>query len=158
LVAFVANADVWVTHTGTGYEERLTWTHGVSKNLSSNPLSAGIPSYVIQEEFCRFQGFWWQPVASDGVYRLLYEEVDESDVSIIKFPSFNGEANGYEEYRFPRAGTPNAKSDVKMATFLINEKGNICNVQLLELSQPLSVLFPSAEYLVRAGWTPKGDQ
>jgi len=46
----------------TGSEERLTWVHNNTSNLSSDPLSAGIPSYVIQEEFCRFQGFWWQPV------------------------------------------------------------------------------------------------
>ena len=47
-----------------GHEERLTWVHTNSNNLALDPLSAGIPSYVIQEEFCRFQGFWWQPVAS----------------------------------------------------------------------------------------------
>ena len=37
----------------------------------------------------------------DGIYRILYEEVDETDVGIVKFPSFNGDANGIEEYRFP---------------------------------------------------------
>lgn len=34
----------------------------------------------------------------DGVFRILIEEVDESDVGIIKFPSFNGDS-GMEEYR-----------------------------------------------------------
>ena len=60
--------------------------------------------------------------------------------------------------RFPRAGTPNAKSDVKLATFHVDSKGNITNVRILQLSQTLSVLFPAAEYLVRAGWTPQGEQ
>lgn len=46
----------------SGNEQRLTWVHNNSTSLVNNALSAGIPSYVIQEEFCRFQGFWWQPV------------------------------------------------------------------------------------------------
>lgn len=141
LVAFVCNSDVWVAHTASGTfniiddnvsmgliclyilgaEQRLTWVHTNKGSLIADPLSAGIPSYVIQEEFCRFQGFWWQPVATgntiskidpgsfyvliiitleDGIYRILYEEVDESDVGIVKFPSFNGDASGMEEYRF----------------------------------------------------------
>ena len=37
-------------------------------------------------------------VFSDGIFRILFEEVDESDVGIIKFPSFNGDG-GMEEYR-----------------------------------------------------------
>lgn len=37
--------------------------------LSEDPISAGIPSYVTQEEFNRFSGFWWQPVSvPDGMY------------------------------------------------------------------------------------------
>lgn len=60
--------------------------------------------------------------------------------------------------RFPRAGTPNAKSDLKMVTFQVNEKGEFIDIQLLELPQPLGIMFPSAEYLTRAGWTPEGDQ
>ena len=89
LVAFVSNSDVWVAHTESGKtiqlnrasfcsililagmvicptflgnEQRLTWVHTNKNSLAADPLSAGIPSYVIQEEFCRFQGFWWQPV------------------------------------------------------------------------------------------------
>lgn len=31
------------------------------RNLADDPLSAGVPSYVMQEEFCRYQGYWWQP-------------------------------------------------------------------------------------------------
>ena len=29
--------------------------------LRENPVSAGVPSFVIQEEFDRFVGYWWQP-------------------------------------------------------------------------------------------------
>lgn len=31
------------------------------KNLAADALSAGVPSFVVQEEFDRFTGFWWQP-------------------------------------------------------------------------------------------------
>jgi len=34
------------------------------KNLAADTLSAGVPSFVVQEEFDRFTGFWWQPSSS----------------------------------------------------------------------------------------------
>ncbi len=36
-------------------------------------------------------------------YRILYEEVDESDVDILKIVSSEG-GDGIDEYRYPRAG------------------------------------------------------
>ena len=30
-------------------------------NLADDPVSAGLPSFVVQEEFDRYTGFWWQP-------------------------------------------------------------------------------------------------
>lgn len=62
-----------------------------------------------------------------------------------------------KKHRFPRAGTPNAKSDLKMVTFQLGDKGEFVDIQLLELRQPLGIMFPSAEYLTRAGWTPDGE-
>jgi len=42
-------------------------------------LSVGAPSFIIQEEFDRYSGYWWQPSSGkDGVYRILYEEVGVS--------------------------------------------------------------------------------
>lgn len=29
--------------------------------LADNPRSAGVPSFVMQEEFDRYTGYWWQP-------------------------------------------------------------------------------------------------
>jgi len=34
------------------------------KNLAADALSAGVPSFVVQEEFDRFTGYWWQPSPS----------------------------------------------------------------------------------------------
>ena len=72
LVAYVCGGDVWVTHVVTGQEERLTFSSrcgniadgssGGDVPPSEDPLSAGLPSYVMQEEFNRFTGFFWRPV------------------------------------------------------------------------------------------------
>lgn len=38
---------------------------------------------------------------SDGVYRILYEEIDESDVKIYNFPSSCTSSSGeIEQYRY----------------------------------------------------------
>ncbi|XP_047119036.1 dipeptidyl peptidase 9 [Schistocerca piceifrons] len=157
LVAYVCHSDIWVTHAVTGATNRLTFAHKGGRTLAEDPLSAGIPSYVMQEEFSRYQGYWWQPKTTDGIYRIAYEEVDESDVKIYCFPSSTSHLGDFEEYRFPRAGTANSKSNLKMVQFKVNENHQIYDVNVLELQYPLCVLFPWMEYLVRVGWTPSGD-
>lgn len=59
---------------------------------------------------------------SDNVYRILYEEVDESSVDIFSCPSHNRHNGDVEEFRFPRAGTANARSILRMVQFKINER------------------------------------
>ena len=39
----------------------------------------------------------------NSVYRLLYEEVDESEVDILHITT-PAEESGVDEYRYPRAG------------------------------------------------------
>ena len=103
---------------------------------------------------------------SDGLYTILYEEVDESDVELVRFPqttssstSVNGSAGatGVEEFRFPKAGAPNAKSSLKLIQFRLGLNEEIGDVRLFELKQHLESYFPWMEYLVRAGWTPLGE-
>ena len=48
----------------TGEEKRVTHTHSGNGRLEYDPKSAGVPSYVMQEEFSRYQGYWWQPVSN----------------------------------------------------------------------------------------------
>ncbi|XP_064470820.1 dipeptidyl peptidase 9-like [Ornithodoros turicata] len=157
LVAFVSNGDIWVHHIPSGCEVRLTHTRKGGTSLSDNPISAGIPPYVTQEEFSRYVGFWWCPTKStgDSRYRMLYEVVDESEVEILHLPSF-GEDCGVEEYRFPRAGTLNARSTLKIAEFAVNDAGLVENIVLLSTLEPLSSVCSISEYILRAGWTPNG--
>lgn len=154
LIAYVSGGDIWVTHTLSGHDERLTYAHDGRRSFADDPLSAGIPSYVMQEEFNRYRGYWWQPKSDDGVYRIIYEEVDESDVSLFTFPSSQAVIGEYEEYRFPRAGTPNAKSKLKLVQFTLNESLKITDICTKDLPYSLTVIFPWLEYIVRVGWTP----
>ena len=32
-----------------------------NKSFEENCFSAGVPSFVVQEEFDRYTGYWWQP-------------------------------------------------------------------------------------------------
>lgn len=154
IIAYIGAGDIYVINTVSGHSKRLTNAHDENKSFSDNPLSAGVPSYVMQEEFSRFQGFWWQPQSSDGIYRILYEEVDESDVLLFKFPSSQSVGVDYEEYRFPRAGTPNAKSKLKLVQFILSETLQIQEECIKEMQYPLSYYFPWMEYVVRVGWMP----
>lgn len=90
---------------------------------------------------------------TDCTYRICFEEVDESDVCLYTFPSSQSIGGEYEEYRFPRAGTPNAKSKLKLVQFTLNETLQISNVCVKDLQYPLTFSFPWLEYIVRVGWT-----
>lgn len=35
-------------------------------NVKEDPKSAGVATFVIQEEFDRFTGYWWSPSAVEG--------------------------------------------------------------------------------------------
>lgn len=41
-----------------------------AKSLIENPRSAGVASFVVQEEFDRCTGYWWQPHHSTGQYAM----------------------------------------------------------------------------------------
>lgn len=73
--------------------------------MEDEPLSAGTPSFVVQEEFDRYTGYWWCPVTTGGAtYCILYEEVDEGMVEILNIFSPSVEGKNVDQYRYPRAG------------------------------------------------------
>ncbi|XP_070537358.1 dipeptidyl peptidase 9-like isoform X2 [Ptychodera flava] len=163
IMAFVNNNDLWITNIETGDETRLTYQHkGDGASLSEDPKSAGVASYIVQEEFDRYTGYWWQPSAKtdqDGsqTLRMLYEEVDESDVEILHITSPSGADKDVDEYRYPRAGTANAECTLKLLEITIEADGKFGAVVDKCLPEPLSNLFDwSPEYTVRCDWTPCG--
>uniref|UniRef100_A0A672J2X4 dipeptidyl-peptidase IV n=1 Tax=Salarias fasciatus TaxID=181472 RepID=A0A672J2X4_SALFA len=144
-IAFINNNDLWIANIKTGEERRLTYCH---KGLEEDPKSAGVATFVIQEEFDRFTGYWWSPSAVEDpsggktVY-LLYEEVDETEVEIIHVPSPALEERKADAYRYPRTGSGNVLFQ-------------IVSTQDKELVVPFNSLFPGTEYIARVGWTSDG--
>lgn len=62
IVAYVADHDLWVCDLVSCKEMRLTNTE-----YSKTTVMAGRPSFVMQEEFSRFSGFWWRPVHTESI-------------------------------------------------------------------------------------------
>ena len=57
-----------------------------------------------------------------NIHRIIYEVVDENCVDLIYItPSCNDEF-GYDSYRYPRAGTTNARTYLKMAEFSFEDE------------------------------------
>ncbi|ALC47034.1 CG3744 [Drosophila busckii] len=157
LIAYISDGDVWVKHSVSGHEKRLTFTRSGRRPYVDDALSAGVPSYVMQEEFSRYQGYWWQPHSNDGIYRIVYEEVDETDVSLYTVPSSTAVPGEVDEYRFPRSGTDNAKSKLKLIQFVLSEALQITEISIKDLPYSLQAVFPWLEYIVRVGWTPDAN-
>ncbi|KAL4216453.1 dipeptidylpeptidase [Mactra antiquata] len=155
LVCFVNCNDLWVLNTSTGQEVRLTHTNKGLGSLREDSLSAGVPSFVVQEEFDRYTGYWWDPCCGTSInkYRILYEVVDETNVDILQIYS-PLEEKGVDEYRYPRSGKTNAKSCLRVVEFTLLENNTISNIVTKCLYDSMESLFPTMEYLVRAGWTP----
>uniref|UniRef100_A0AAY4D7Z0 dipeptidyl-peptidase IV n=1 Tax=Denticeps clupeoides TaxID=299321 RepID=A0AAY4D7Z0_9TELE len=159
-IAFINNNDLWVSSIETGEERRLTFCHKGLNNVKDDPKSAGVATFVIQEEFDRFTGYWWSPAAPEGWCRerslLLYEEVDESDVEVIHVPSPALEERKADVYRYPRTGSKNPQITLKLAEIRTDHLGRIVSTQDKELVLPFTTLFPGVEYIARAGWTQDG--
>ncbi|XP_042562511.1 dipeptidyl peptidase 9 isoform X2 [Clupea harengus] len=160
-MAFINNSDLWVASIETSEERRLTFCHKGLNNVKEDPKSAGVATFVIQEEFDRFTGYWWSPVATedaDGgkILQLLYEEVDESEVEIIHVPSPALEERKADVYRYPRTGSKNPQITLKLAEIRTDHLGRIISTQDKELVLPFTTLFPGVEYIARAGWTKDG--
>ncbi|CAH8636347.1 unnamed protein product [Schistosoma rodhaini] len=151
LIVCSSNENIFI-----GYIPTNKWIP-VTDHTHNSGLSAGIPPFVVQEEFDRYVGYWWRPtMTNDHYYQLLYEEVDERNVAVTKL--FHGEfGGGWENQRYPIAGTENASSNLKIYQFKLDSMGKISNVQTLALRSPLKQYIPNFEYLVRAGWTPDGN-
>ncbi|XP_032906519.1 dipeptidyl peptidase 8 isoform X3 [Amblyraja radiata] len=160
-ISFIHSNDLWISNIESGEERRLTFAHKGLPNLEDNPKSAGISSFVLQEEFDRYTGYWWCPLAEDTpdgekILRILYEENDESNVEIIHVTSPMLETRRCDSYRYPRTGTLNPKITFKMSEVTINAIGRISSVVDKELVQPFEILFKGTEYIARVGWTREG--
>ncbi|XP_031811221.1 dipeptidyl peptidase 8 isoform X2 [Sarcophilus harrisii] len=160
-IAFIHSNDIWIANIVTREERRLTYVHNELANMEEDPRSAGVATFVLQEEFDRYSGYWWCPEAEPApnggkILRILYEENDESEVEIIHVTSPMLETRRTDSFRYPKTGTANPKVTFKMSEVTIDAEGRIADVVDKELVQPFEVLFEGVEYIARAGWTPEG--
>ncbi|XP_048173766.1 dipeptidyl peptidase 8 isoform X2 [Corvus hawaiiensis] len=160
-MAFIHCNDIWISNIESREERRLTFVHNELANVEEDPKSAGVATFVLQEEFDRYTGYWWCPKAQptlDGgkVLQILYEENDESEVEIIHVTSPMLETRRTDSFRYPKTGTANPKVTFKISEVTINAEGRIADVVDKELVQPFEILFEGVEYIARAGWTPEG--
>uniref|UniRef100_A0A8B9G9Y2 dipeptidyl-peptidase IV n=1 Tax=Amazona collaria TaxID=241587 RepID=A0A8B9G9Y2_9PSIT len=108
-IAFIHSNDIWISNIETREERRLTFVHHELANVEDDPKSAGVATFVLQEEFDRYTGYWWspkaQPTLNGGkVLRILYEENDESEVEIIHVTSPMLETRRTDSFRYPKTG------------------------------------------------------
>nr|XP_048722638.1 dipeptidyl peptidase 8 isoform X4 [Caretta caretta] len=160
-IAFIHSNDIWISNILTREERRLTFVHNELANLEEDPRSAGVATFVLQEEFDRYTGYWWcpnaEPIVTGGkILRILYEENDESEVEIIHVTSPMLETRRTDSFRYPKTGTANPKVTFKMSEITVDAEGRIVAVMDKELVQPFEILFEGIEYIARAGWTPEG--
>jgi dipeptidyl-peptidase-4 len=97
-VAVVENNDLHAVDVGSGADTPLT--HG-----ATDTLTRGLAEFAAAEELDRADGAWWSPDSQT----VLYEEADTSGVEkhFIADPGHPDQPPA--EFRYPRAGTPNAK-------------------------------------------------
>ncbi|ETE59655.1 Dipeptidyl peptidase 9, partial [Ophiophagus hannah] len=132
--SFINNNDLWVANIETGEERRLTFCQKGLSSVLDDPKSAGVATFVIQEEFDRFTGYWWCPTScQEGpegwkTLRILYEEVDESEVEVIHVPSPALEERKTDTYRYPRTGSKNPKISLKLAEFQTDSQGKVHDI------------------------------
>ncbi|KAF6777339.1 hypothetical protein AHF37_03005 [Paragonimus kellicotti] len=154
LIACVSNGQLVVGNAQTN-----TWVP-LTNFPTDEGISAGMPSYVVQEEFDRYVGFWWQPSDTpavvpgpDTVYRILFEMLDERCVEEVHLQ----DGHTLETHRYPKAGSANCVSDLLICQFRWTEN-QVSHLQRLRLPRNLLQLVPGGfEYLVRAGWVPGGQ-
>ena len=106
-LAFVSAGDLYVLD--------LTSERPTSRAITSGATgerSFGLAEFVAQEEMARHEGFWWSP-ASD---RLLFAEVDESEVESFTIADPARPERSPVSFRYPRPGRANATVRLGLAS------------------------------------------
>ena len=129
-------------------------------------FSAGLPSYVTQEEFSRFNSFWWRPVQPSPANResagtgrkftLLYEVVDDSNVDVLRFPVAG--STDVEEFRFPQAGSNNSLSRLRIVQVGLKAMLIVRNGFFDQQCHLIKFLIMNALHIVTTVWCEPGKQ
>ena len=169
-------ARLFGRHCSTRPGAKIDANFGLLSEYGSDRVSAGIPSFNVQEEFSRYTGYWWQqahPGASS--YRILYELVDERKVPRVMVSGMTLEDRP-SEFTFPRAGETNETvthciADIPASVFDTSggSGGVDCKANGSEAPTARGVTtsclglqvhkrLPWMEYVVRCNWVPGRDE
>ncbi|KAL6054462.1 Dipeptidyl peptidase 9 [Balamuthia mandrillaris] len=157
LVSFVREGDLWVVDTRTMKEQRLTFSASPSSSEEESIVTAGVAEFVMQEEFDRYTGYWWYnntKKENDLHCRLLYLEVDESQVSVYSIPEATDISGKPDRFRYPLAGEKNATSKVCIVELDASSDISEATPVRKTLRPNIQERYPWCEYVVRAGWVP----
>lgn len=147
LVSFLRDNSIFVVRISTCIS-----TEVVKDNSTKEGIINGIPSYIIQEEFSRYSGYWWKLESSNG-HAIMYEEVDENNVNLTPIVDFT-KPGSVDNFACPLAGSENAKVNLKLVEFDNNiGLGTAVKVSCKTL-ESLDVAFDWCEYIVQCGWIP----
>lgn len=147
LIAYYSSTGNICLHNCASNQD-LQLTQLSEEDVTVKGIVAGYPSYITQEEFNRYIGYWWCPVLEDDRHFLLYEEVDASQVDVVSLIAHD---DFHEKQRFPRAGGINTRSHLKLIDFKVAPEADV-NLWSFNIYDH----FPWCEYVVRMDWTPDG--
>ena len=97
-IAVVKDNDLHVVDAASGKDTALT-------TGATELLTRGLAEFAAAEELDRADGAWWSPDSQ----KLVYEEADTSGVEKHFIADPGNPSHAPVEFRYPRAGTENAK-------------------------------------------------
>ncbi|CAG5112768.1 Oidioi.mRNA.OKI2018_I69.chr2.g6946.t1.cds [Oikopleura dioica] len=171
-MAFYRNGNLWLQNIEK-VGEIVQLTNAGQENIDFKGVYAGWVNYLIQEEFDRYSGYYWQDTAS-RTQRIVYEVSDESELETLTYvnhvavaqqicaaggaSSGNARSAASSEAVFPSSGSKNPKTDIRFLTVSLpdNETDKV-TVRRFKLPIPLMEYLPWSEtekqgYVVRYGW------
>jgi dipeptidyl-peptidase-4 len=129
-VSFIRDQNLHVIDLAT-YQERALTTDG------RGPVQNGVAEFVAQEEMDRDTGYWWSPDEK----RIAFTRIDDTPVAEIERFEINADGAKAVRQRYPAAGTPNTRVELKVMEIAIKR---VTNVEL----------GLQDGYLARVSWFP----
>jgi dipeptidyl-peptidase 9 len=148
LISYIINGDIWIQDLSNRREIRLT-----NSSYEVN-VTRGVPSYIIQEEFDRYTGYWWQPVqnASNNKHYIIYEVVDDNQVDKTLIVPSCDDPFGCDTYRYTKPGMSNSRVHLELVEFSLETN----EIRTFKMRKSFYDLFNWYEYLVRCDWILNG--
>lgn len=110
-IAFVRDNALYTIGAG-GQAELVSGAAGTNQQF-------GIADFAAQEELGRTRGFWWSKTSE----QLIYETIDNSAIETLYVADPRHNEKPPVPFKYPRAGTPNAKVGLAVATMQSPAKG-----------------------------------